>query len=125
MFGRGNFPWQFLFAAAPATSALMPFISSLKREKKSSSLTTCRRVIAVRFMHGRSFTKVTSATAPYSMRYTIYGDDYKTPDGTCLRDYIHVVDLADAHVLALEYCGRAARATSLTSATDRASRSRK
>ena len=34
---------------------------------------------------------------------TIYGDDYKTPDGTCLRDYIHVVDLADAHVLALEY----------------------
>lgn len=37
------------------------------------------------------------------MRYTIYGDDYKTPDGTCLRDYIHVVDLADAHVLALEY----------------------
>ena len=34
---------------------------------------------------------------------TIYGDDYKTPDGTCLHDYIHVVDLADAHVLALEY----------------------
>ena len=34
---------------------------------------------------------------------TIYGDDYKTPDGTCLRNYIHVVDLADAHVLALEY----------------------
>ena len=34
---------------------------------------------------------------------TIYGDDYATPDGTCLRDYIHVVDLADAHVLALEY----------------------
>ena len=34
---------------------------------------------------------------------TVYGDDYATPDGTCLRDYIHVVDLADAHVLALEY----------------------
>jgi len=34
---------------------------------------------------------------------TIYGDDYATPDGTCLRDYIHVTDLADAHVLALEY----------------------
>jgi UDP-glucose 4-epimerase len=29
---------------------------------------------------------------------TIYGNDYDTPDGTCLRDYIHVVDLADAHV---------------------------
>jgi len=31
----------------------------------------------------------------------IYGDDYDTPDGTCIRDYIHVVDLADAHILAL------------------------
>jgi UDP-arabinose 4-epimerase len=33
----------------------------------------------------------------------IYGDDYPTDDGTCIRDYIHVTDLADAHVLALEY----------------------
>ncbi len=32
----------------------------------------------------------------------IYGDDYPTPDGTCIRDYIHVADLADAHLLALE-----------------------
>ena len=31
----------------------------------------------------------------------IYGDDYPTPDGTCIRDYIHVSDLADAHILAL------------------------
>ena len=31
----------------------------------------------------------------------IYGDDYDTPDGTCIRDYIHVADLADAHILAL------------------------
>jgi UDP-glucose 4-epimerase len=31
----------------------------------------------------------------------IYGDDYATPDGTCIRDYIHVADLADAHLLAL------------------------
>ena len=30
----------------------------------------------------------------------IFGDDYDTPDGTCIRDYIHVCDLADAHVLA-------------------------
>ncbi|MBR1396233.1 MAG: UDP-glucose 4-epimerase GalE [Selenomonadaceae bacterium] len=34
---------------------------------------------------------------------TIFGDDYDTPDGTCIRDYIHVLDLADAHVLAVEY----------------------
>jgi UDP-glucose 4-epimerase len=32
----------------------------------------------------------------------IYGDDYSTPDGTCVRDYIHVVDLARAHILALK-----------------------
>jgi len=33
---------------------------------------------------------------------SIYGDDYETPDGTCIRDYIHIVDLARAHILALE-----------------------
>ncbi len=33
---------------------------------------------------------------------TIFGADYPTPDGTCIRDYIHVADLADAHLLALE-----------------------
>lgn len=33
---------------------------------------------------------------------TLFGDDYPTPDGTCIRDYIHVADLADAHVRALE-----------------------
>jgi len=35
-------------------------------------------------------------------RFSIFGDDYDTPDGTCIRDYIHVVDLADAHVRALD-----------------------
>lgn len=33
---------------------------------------------------------------------SIYGDDYPTPDGTCIRDYIHIVDLVTAHMLALE-----------------------
>jgi len=34
---------------------------------------------------------------------TIFGDDYPTPDGTCIRDYIHVDDLAQAHILAVEH----------------------
>lgn len=34
---------------------------------------------------------------------SIYGDDYDTKDGTCVRDYIHVTDLAQAHILAMEY----------------------
>ena len=34
---------------------------------------------------------------------SIFGDDYPTPDGTCIRDYIHVTDLAQAHILALDY----------------------
>lgn len=35
-------------------------------------------------------------------KFFIYGDDYETPDGTCIRDYIHVTDLAAAHILALK-----------------------
>jgi len=34
---------------------------------------------------------------------TVFGEDYDTPDGTCIRDYIHVLDLADAHIKAVEY----------------------
>ena len=36
----------------------------------------------------------------------IFGDDYDTPDGTCIRDYVHVLDLAEAHLAALDYLGR-------------------
>jgi UDP-glucose 4-epimerase len=42
-------------------------------------------------------------------RISIYGHDYDTPDGTCIRDYIHVSDLAAAHVLALEALDRGSR----------------
>lgn len=42
---------------------------------------------------------VTSAGPPL----TLFGDDYPTADGTCIRDYVHVTDLADAHVRALEW----------------------
>jgi UDP-glucose 4-epimerase len=43
----------------------------------------------------------------------IYGEDYDTPDGTCVRDFVHVDDLADAHVRALDYLGRGGTATAL------------
>jgi UDP-glucose 4-epimerase len=35
-------------------------------------------------------------------KISVFGTDYDTPDGTCIRDYIHVTDLAKAHILALE-----------------------
>lgn len=37
---------------------------------------------------------------------TVFGNDYPTPDGTCVRDYIHIVDLAEAHVLGQRSGGR-------------------
>jgi UDP-glucose 4-epimerase len=46
---------------------------------------------------------VTQTAAGIRDKLTVFGDDYNTPDGTCIRDYIHVVDLAKAHVKALEY----------------------
>jgi UDP-glucose-4-epimerase GalE len=44
-----------------------------------------------------------SAAAGSGVELQIFGSDYPTPDGTCVRDYIHVNDLADAHVKALQY----------------------
>jgi UDP-glucose 4-epimerase len=43
--------------------------------------------------------QVAASTRP---QVTIFGTDYDTPDGTCVRDYVHVTDLAEAHVLALK-----------------------
>lgn len=37
---------------------------------------------------------------------SVFGDDYDTPDGTCIRDYVHVTDLSDAHVKALDYIAK-------------------
>jgi UDP-glucose 4-epimerase len=44
------------------------------------------------------------ASAAAGNRVRVFGDDYPTPDGTCVRDYIHVTDLADAHLRALGAC---------------------
>jgi UDP-glucose 4-epimerase len=46
-------------------------------------------------------------------RITVFGDDYPTPDGTCVRDYIHVVDLAEAHILALDALDQGSRVYNL------------
>jgi UDP-glucose 4-epimerase len=47
----------------------------------------------------------------------VFGDDYPTPDGTCIRDYIHVEDLADAHVKALDYLAAGGSSTALNVGT--------
>lgn len=39
-------------------------------------------------------------------KFSIFGTDYATPDGSCIRDYVHVTDLADAHIKALEYLSK-------------------
>ena len=37
---------------------------------------------------------------------TVFGDDYPTPDGTCIRDYVYIEDLAQAHLMALDYLAK-------------------
>jgi UDP-glucose-4-epimerase GalE len=49
----------------------------------------------------------------------VFGDDYPTPDGTCQRDYVHVSDLADAHVLAVESVARTNRSAAYNLGTGR------
>ena len=46
---------------------------------------------------------VTQVAAGIREKLTVFGDDYDTADGSCVRDYIHVVDLADAHVKTLSF----------------------
>ncbi|MGK9231085.1 UDP-glucose 4-epimerase GalE [Inquilinus limosus] len=62
---------------------------------------------------------VLMAAAGHRPHVEILGDDYPTPDGTCVRDYIHVADLADAHVRALRYllAGGSSRAFNLGTGT--------
>lgn len=46
-------------------------------------------------------------------KVTIFGDNYPTPDGTCVRDYVHVIDLAQAHILAMRALGQGSRTYNL------------
>jgi UDP-glucose 4-epimerase len=50
---------------------------------------------------------LTQATAGLRGPLTVFGNDYDTPDGTCIRDFIHVMDLAEAHVASLSYLNSA------------------
>ena len=52
-------------------------------------------------------------------RLQVFGDDYPTPDGTCLRDYVHVTDLADAHLKALESLADGGRSAAYNLGTGR------
>jgi UDP-glucose 4-epimerase len=54
---------------------------------------------------------ITQSAAGLRPPITVFGNDYNTPDGTCIRDYIHVVDLAKAHVKALQLLDRVSGAT--------------
>jgi UDP-glucose 4-epimerase len=51
-------------------------------------------------------------------RSRVFGDDYATPDGSCIRDYIHVLDLADAHVKALQYLQNGGESISVNLGTE-------
>ncbi len=51
--------------------------------------------------------------------FTLFGDDYNTPDGTCVRDYIHVLDLADAHIKALTYLEKGGESTAVNAGLGR------
>ena len=64
---------------------------------------------------------ITQTAAGIRSELTIFGNDYNTKDGTCVRDYIHVVDLAEAHVKALDYLGDNKPSVSLNIGTGRGS----
>jgi UDP-glucose-4-epimerase GalE len=61
------------------------------------------------------------ASAASGTEINVFGEDYPTPDGTCLRDYIHVMDLADAHVRALDRLQQGGESATYNVGTERPS----
>jgi UDP-glucose 4-epimerase len=61
---------------------------------------------------------IRAAVDPSAGPVQVFGNDYETPDGTCIRDYIHVDDLSGAHLLALDYLTGSPASTRSTSAVD-------
>ena len=61
---------------------------------------------------------VLAAARDSSKSVTVFGTDYNTPDGTCIRDYIHVEDLADAHLAALRYLRNGGRSDAFNLGTE-------
>jgi UDP-glucose 4-epimerase len=88
---------------------------------KDYSKTSDRKIVSLRYFNpvgahssgliGELSNNIPQNLFPYLMqtatgkrdKLIIHGSDYDTPDGTCIRDYIHVIDLANAHIRALEY----------------------
>jgi UDP-glucose-4-epimerase GalE len=60
---------------------------------------------------------VLSAAAGTTAELSVFGNDYPTPDGTAIRDYVHVTDLAEAHILSLDYLGRGGKSDFLNLGT--------
>jgi len=56
---------------------------------------------------------ITQTAAGKRAKLTVFGNDYSTPDGSCIRDFIHVVDVADAHIKAMEYLNKLSKENTL------------
>ena len=77
----------------------------LQRRRRRSGRPSSASGTIRRRTSSRCVLQAASATRPVK----VFGRDYDTPDGTCVRDYIHVVDLCQAHLLALESLGAGAQ----------------
>lgn len=121
-----GFPEGGVATEETATLPINPYgFSKLMTEQmlKDTSFSSNLKYVALRYFNvsgadpegkiGQSFPKAThlikvACEAACGKRdyLNIFGTDYPTPDGTCIRDYIHVSDLADAHVKALDYLAK-------------------